>query len=373
MNDSKYAEAKVGVLDAALIGPAQSSLTIANSNFQMLYTKKGIADGPGFSPDFNALFMFDTLMLNVNTSCDVMHGDIHLSESCEKHPWAVRISLYPCIKTFQSSVTNSILEETILSTTPLRKTNGSAVEITSTTNLTYSLATDSILVNGSWQTCPVSDYYTDSTPVPISVLNNTLQLFPEEPTKWYPSECVWMLDYVPGLALNQFLSWMYDESPLLAVTNNTVITSGSIWLKPLYLNGTANIDTVNSYIGGLANGMTAIMRERGSNPVVGMVNASQTCVHVAWVWISLPAGLVLFTIVLLACTVKTCRASRMWNSTGSWRSSSLALLFHGCDNSVRERAAKIVGNSEMEEFSKTLVVELAKTKEGLRFVERATA
>jgi hypothetical protein len=51
----------------------------------------------------------------------------------------------------------------------------------------------------------------------------------------------------------------------------------------------------------------------------------------------------------------------------------LALLFHGCDNGVRERTAKITENGEMEEFSKTLIVELTKTNEGLRLVERATA
>lgn len=63
-----------------------------------------------------------------------------------------------------------------------------------------------------------------------------------------------MLDYVPGLAINQFLSWMYDESPLIAVAENTVITSGSTWLKPLYLNGTADMGTVIRYTDGLASG-----------------------------------------------------------------------------------------------------------------------
>ena len=373
LNDTKYAEANVGNPDAISAGPAESLITIANSNYQMLYTKKGLADGPGFSPGFDALFTFDTLMLNVNSSCDVTSSDIHLSETCEKHPWAVRISLYPCIKTFRSSIVNSNLEETIISTTPLRKTNASAVEITTTANLTYSLATDSILVNGSWQTCQTSDHYTDSTPVPISPTNNTLQLYLEEPTTWYPSECVWMLDYVPGLAINQFLSWMYDESPLLAVTDNTVITSGSTWLKPLYLNGTANISTVNNYTDGLASAMTAIMRERGPSPMVGTVLGSQTCVHIAWVWISLPAALVFFTALLLSWSAIICSSSYMWGSTGSWKSSSLPLLLHGCDSSVRERAAKITENGEMEVFAKKLVMELSNTEEGVRFVERATA
>lgn len=226
------------------------------------------------------------------------------------------------------------------------------MEITTTTDLTFSLATDSILVNGSWQTCQTSDQDTDFTPVPVSIANKTLQLSLDEPTRWYPPECIWMLDYVPGLALNQFLSWMYDKSPLLGVIENTVITSGSIWPKPLYMSGTANIDTVNNYTDGLASAMTAVIRQRGSNPVVGTVLVSQTCVHVAWAWITLPAGLVMFTIVLLTCTVITCRASSMWSSTGSWRDSTLALLFHGCDNNVRKRAANITRKSKMEDFRK---------------------
>lgn len=182
-----------------------------------------------------------------------------------------------------------------------------------------------------------------------------------------------MLDYVPGLAINQFLSWMYDESPLLAVTDNTVITSGSTWLKPLYLNGTANISTVNNYTDGLASAMTAIMRERGPSPMVGTVLGSQTCVYIAWVWISLPAALVFFTALLLSWSAIICSSSYMWGSTGSWKSSSLPLLLHGCDSSVRERAAKITENGEMEVFAKKLVMELSNTEEGVRFVERATA
>jgi len=371
-DNSSYAEANVGQDNLGTSGPAQSLVTVANSHWKMLQPKKVIENGPGFTPDFDGLFTFDAIMLNVNSSCQVMDGDIHLSERCEKYPWAFRASLYPCIKTYRSKIVKAIAEETPITTLPLRKTNASAVEVTTTANLTYSLATDSILVNGSWQRCQVSDHFTESTPIPISV-NKTLQLYPEEPTLWYPTACVWMLDYVPALAINQFLSWMFDESPLLAVTSNTVITAGSIWLKPLYRNGTADIDSVSNYMNGLVGAMTATIRQRGSGRVLGTVQISQTCIRVNWAWLSLPAGLVGLTLLLLICTIQSCQRSSLWTSTRSWRCSNLALLFHGCDDEMRQRMSEIVSNNEMMKVSKSLVVELKRTSDGLRFLERASA
>ena len=372
-NDTEHAEATVGIADASKVWHgSQSAITINNSHYTMMSPKKALANSPGFAPDFDDLFTFDTLMLKVNASeCDIMNPNIHFTANCTKHPWAFRTSLYPCIKTFSSSVTNNILNELVLSTIPLKKTNYSAIEITTSVNLTYSLATDKILVNGAWKTCQILDYYTDVTPVPISI-NGTLQLFRDQPTKWYPVECVWMLDYIPALALNQFLSWMYDESPLLAVESNTVINSGSLWLKPLYRNGTANIDTVNNYMENLVSGMTGIMRQRGDS-VQGIALMTQTCIHVYWTWLLLPAGLVISSILLLAATMRACKSTDMWNFTGSWKSSSLALLFHGLDNDVRDRIGDVVRKSEMEDLSKRLPVKIAKTARGLRFVDRADA
>ncbi|KAL2061034.1 hypothetical protein VTL71DRAFT_9086 [Oculimacula yallundae] len=371
-DNANYAEAKVGQSDLVTSGPAQSLVTIANSHWKMLQPKKVVENGPGFLPEFDALFTFDTIMLKVNSSCQVTDNDIHLSESCEKSPWAFRASLYPCIKTYRSRIFKSEPQEEVISTLPLRRTNASAIEVTKTDHLTYSFATDRILVNGSWQDCKVSEHYTDSTPVPISV-NKTLQLYPKEPTLWYPNECIWVLEYVPALALNQFLSWMFDESPLLAVTSNTVVTAGSLWLKPLYRNGTADMESVSKYMDGLTNAMTAVIRQRGSGRVFGTVQSSQTCIHVNWVWISLPSGLVGLTILLLTCTILSCRRSDLWSATRSWRCSSLALLFHGCNDGVRQRMPDTVSSREMMKASENLVVELKKTSNGLKFLERVSA
>lgn len=119
--------------------------------------------------------------------------------------------------------------------------------------------------------------------------------------------------------------------------------------------------------------MTAIIRQRGSGKVLGTVQVAQTCIHVKWAWVSLLAGLVGVTILLFACTIQSCRRSGLWDSTRSWRCSSLALLFHGCDDQMRKKLSRTVSNKEMMDASKAVTVELRRTTDGLRFVERAGA
>ena len=119
--------------------------------------------------------------------------------------------------------------------------------------------------------------------------------------------------------------------------------------------------------------MTAIIRQRGSGKVLGTVQVAQTCIHVKWAWVSLPAGLVGVTILLFACTIQSCRRSGLWDSTRSWRCSSLALLFHGCDDQMRKKMSRTVSNKEIMDASKAVTVELRRTTDGLRFVERAGA
>lgn len=53
-------------------------------------------------------------------------------------------------------------EEILVSTLPLRKNNSSGEEVTTAANLTYSLTTDNILIDGNWQERQRSDHPTAS-------------------------------------------------------------------------------------------------------------------------------------------------------------------------------------------------------------------
>jgi hypothetical protein len=111
----------------------------ATTPYQMLYTRKTIAK----NSDFDDLVTFNILTLNIYNSCDKAH-----TENCTKHPFAARHSLYPCIKTYNSSITLGKIEEKLISSIPMKKTNASAITLTASENLTWSLATNKTLRNG---------------------------------------------------------------------------------------------------------------------------------------------------------------------------------------------------------------------------------
>ncbi|KAK0102987.1 hypothetical protein ONS96_005600 [Cadophora gregata f. sp. sojae] len=81
----------------------------------------------------------------------------------------------------------------------------------------------------------------------------------------------------------------------------------------------------------LAKAMTAHIRNSGNpdavSEVEGVAYQNETYVHVQWVWLVLPAGLVATsTLFLCATMLKSKKKSAL-----AWKSSSLALLFHGLD------------------------------------------
>ncbi|KAF2489927.1 hypothetical protein BU16DRAFT_567020 [Lophium mytilinum] len=89
-------------------------------------------------------------------------------------------------------------------------------------------------------------------------------------------------------------------------------------------------------------------------------------IHVAWGWLSLSAGLVLFTDVFLGYEI--------WKSSGArarvWKSDQLALLFHGLDTEAKEAVGEEIEVSGMGKVAETVHVRLARGSEGLRLTAR---
>lgn len=81
----------------------------------------------------------------------------------------------------------------------------------------------------------------------------------------------------------------------------------------------------------LATSMTAHIRNSvnpdAASEVQGLAYQNETFVHVQWIWMALPGGLVAISTVFLCATMfKSERRKAM-----AWKSSSLALLFHGLE------------------------------------------
>ncbi|KAI0970523.1 hypothetical protein F4678DRAFT_479936 [Xylaria arbuscula] len=287
----------------------------------------------GFDPSigdapFDDLITLDFLTLNIDASCNTAMGD---TEAFPKHPWAVRCSLYPCIKTLNATIINAVLLETVISSLPMKKSNISAIEVTTSKNLTWSYAVDTTLRHGQRVGCNPSSIPTTINTVPIT-RNRTNPISSNEIVTWYPEDCVYLLGYTPALAINQFLSVLFDVNSLESNRASTSDLFGNYWLKTFYQEGTANISTANAYFGSLAATMTASMRQTGQGAVladvVGSVLQSETCISIRWAWLTLPTVFVLATIGLLISTI----LSSTWQ--GAWKCSSLAAVSFGAQQPV---------------------------------------
>jgi hypothetical protein len=335
--------------------------------YQMALTKNVRAS----NTDFDDMISWIILTLNVDANCDTEH-----TQSCTKYPFAARHPLYPCIKTLNSSISEGNSTETVMSSIPLKKTNSTAIILSDSENLTWSLATNETLRAGKRTLCTVSKDQSPENNVAVS-LNGTLPIVKDsiEPVKYYADDCVWQIDFVSALAIHQSLSYMFDGSPLAATTENTIATRGPGWLKTYYRNGTVDLPWAQQYMAGLADAMTARMRQSGDTApeqyAQGQVLALQTCIRVDWAWLSLPIAMVLLTIAFLGATIRSCVKTRTW--VGAWRSSSLAAFYSWFDGETRATAGEVVLRSEMEEKSKVLFLQLTKADDGVRFVMKATA
>ena len=100
---------------------------------------------------------------------------------------------------------------------------------------------------------------------------------------------------------------------------------------------------------------------------VGVTWTSGTNLKVRWAWLALPCVLLAGTLVFQGFTIMVTRKQQM----GIWKSSSLALLFHGLEERGAEGMEDLGHVVEMEEKSGRTWVRLVDKGEGARLVERS--
>ncbi|KAL2795139.1 hypothetical protein BJX66DRAFT_337144 [Aspergillus keveii] len=88
--------------------------------------------------------------------------------------------------------------------------------------------------------------------------------------------------------------------------------------------------TLTRLLHNVAASLTQLGRDRANSTVRGTASVSQAYVRVNWVWISLPATVVVLTLVFLVLTLLANREQ----GAELWKSSILPVLYHGLDESV---------------------------------------
>ena len=145
--------------------------------------------------------------------------------------------------------------------------------------------------------------------------------------------------YISG-GLNRILNLSGTDDMMTGMGDHFNLLATPFWQAPDLGALMANIST----------SMTDNMRTASSNltTVQGTIYVQETYVQVCWLWLVLPAGIVLFGIAFLLLTITSTAKHRAL----LWKSSSLALLLHGIsiewdeDNPSR-------GRDQWEEFGST--------------------
>ncbi|KAL1383831.1 hypothetical protein HDK64DRAFT_257523 [Phyllosticta capitalensis] len=310
---------------------------------------------------------FEALMLNEDENCKsqkVTKND----EPCSYHghsrqnPFAIRCSLEPCVKTFRANVTRAEYRETCLKTEKLEKYWLDTVLVNKTT-----------LRNGVWEDCPTSNHathvntfqYNKSTTGDYTSDNYTH----EEPV-WYPADCAWNFGFDPNKTISEFLApkWTGD----MTYSSFGSEPRGEYWLKDLWRNGKANMRAVNASMEGLALAITSQMRRNPDAADIPSVNGtvldSVTCVRVRWIWLLYPISALCLTVVFLSMAIFQGRAShQLWHN--DWKSSSLALLFHGLEAETRNAYGAVPKQEDMVKAAEQIRVQLVEGENGWRFSE----
>ncbi|MCJ1439219.1 hypothetical protein MMC27_008610 [Xylographa pallens] len=208
-------------------------------------------------------------------------------------------------------------------------------------------------------------------------------------TTYAPMHC--MYAFFGTDAIETFMNSLLQSDNFVAGYLDEYSKTSDTWcmLDFLYQGGNATLSSINSTMASIANSLTLTMRsivlgpqdynasynKKASYleyaPAIGIAYRTEVCVQVQWEWLSLPVILATMTVLFFIFTLLAPRGQRRGGhvTRNDWKSSMVALLFHGLEGRARERLGALNYSSEMEESAERMVVQLQCGNEGWRFVE----
>lgn len=371
-----------------------STLRLEKSSYMATLS---IAQTPAkvYDEDQRPFLSFDILMATFPECKDEKIYSLCSFTRAKIAPLAVRCRLDPGVKRYKGEITNGIYTETY-DEEPIRKLRSCPTSPIHN-HYAWTLVTNSSLIDGEEKACSA---VADETPQSVRVDSTWNTIFqhgappnPDDVTwRYYPQECVWAMSTLAGNAIQYSLASLVGQ-------NVTAITglggfighvNGPIWLKQAYAGGQGNLSMVDNMFRGLANSITAAIRNNPGTALHGTSNetsklmtangsisSAQTCVYVHWGWIAFPLSLLVLQWIFLALVL----ASRRPGVGGggkdgvrtAWKSSPLALLFHGLDEDLRKNSSGLSSVKDMGKFAGRVNVQLAPVDgskdKGWRFYE----
>ncbi|KAF2126905.1 hypothetical protein P153DRAFT_398990 [Dothidotthia symphoricarpi CBS 119687] len=273
---------------------------------------------------------------------------------------AFNLEIFPCIRTYQSSITNFILDEKLIATTQIGLSRRPGF-------FGFLLGTSQTLRNGKWEKCLSSQ-----TPGPglEEIVEADIDAaptgepVPESPTIFYPQDCIWKFAQSSLFAIHDALDDAIGHLEL-DLDTNYYIPVGSVAAKSICGVGVEKSSkSVDNFLQNLTDVMTATIRRRGSGGaaeyVQGITTVQSTCIEIRWAWFTYPVVLVLLTTsFFLLVTLKSHNGQK-----SIWKSSSLAVLFCSLDETMRERTRSAWGRDDIFQYAEETQAQLVSDSEG---------
>ncbi|KAI1766282.1 hypothetical protein GGR53DRAFT_486891 [Hypoxylon sp. FL1150] len=286
-------------------------------------------------------------------------------------PAAYACQLYACVRTYESSVTNQTRTETLIGAQKMGQNQLYYTEQSDYRSL-FMLATPTTLRNGTSVAC---EQHTEAADGLVEVALANVDAAPDDlpastatvETRWVDADCVWTFGFLSASVVRQQLALELDDTHMY-ISGGVVV--GDLVAKTMWENGTMSLSTLDGYMTGLIDTMTADIRNRGANGTLeyerGEVLVYETCVDVQWRWFSYPATLVFLSgafFLWLVVHVPKDSVQRLW------KSSTLAMLFCDVDQSIAHRVRADCSSEEMKEVARDTRAQLVRDGQGrARFV-----
>lgn len=287
---------------------------------------------------------------------------------------AASCSLYPCVRSYVAAVVESKLQETLLATSAEFGTDNydsvrTSVEVACLTQkMRQNLISLEYNITEATKWIDYRGPYHFANGSGVSSPNITDDPLPAECQYWVKSS----VETTVGVFLESFLNGTVSASPLISNQPN-----GSVQLNKLFNDGRLSFESIDAIFSNISDSMTAYIRQippqsgmqLDETPASarGRAFQTQTCIQVRWGYLTVFVALVLLTTTFL---VAVMRETSRHHEADPWKSSSLALLFHGLHPETRDpHGGEMASVEEMETVAKEMRVRLRKGRKGWVFVE----
>ncbi|KAF6821412.1 hypothetical protein CPLU01_12495 [Colletotrichum plurivorum] len=248
---------------------------------------------------------------------------------------AAKCRLYPCVRKYHGSILNGVLNETLVSTEPIRRSLN--MTAAGDNHGGYMTMVEPCLVRDKW-------YYSSNISQAPKAGVSWTSWTTRRGTQSAPSECVRKMEFEAFMAIENFLSTNFagscraihgtgSKQTSTVLEETRFLQCGPWWIQAVHKEGMASLGSISTAFDNVATAVSNRLRVVGENwsrtggaSVSGRGTQTTICVRVDWPWLLYPATLLVLSFGLL---ITACWGSfRDRETQPVWKSSILPLIFY---------------------------------------------